>query len=71
MKKWLCLLLVGALLTGWNGMEEGRWEKVWWGVMDETALEMAGAEKEEREEGEEEVRFYFPWLEMLLEEINL
>ena len=48
-----------------------------WGVIDETALEMAAVTpQEETEAGAEEaeegtVRFEFPWMEMLLQALGI
>lgn len=68
MRRWLCFFLVLGMMCGVNHLNRGSWENVWWGVMDETALEMAGAEKTDQEEKDpESVQFYFPWLEALLE----
>ena len=54
----LCLALAG-MLPG-----QGRWEKIWWGVLSEDALEMARADGEGTE-AEDGVQFVWPlwdWL---------
>ena len=65
MRTWLCVLLLPGLLWIPRMLQTVRCQPVLWGVLDETALEMAGAEESEEEE-DGTVRFFFPWLEALL-----
>lgn len=57
------ILIVCALCLGGEG-----WEKIWWGVMDESVLEWAGGVVPQ-DEGR--VEFVFPFLEELLTLVKL
>lgn len=64
------VLLIWAALCGVAWQDQARWEPVWWGVLDESAIEMAAEEGEAPAE-DETVTFTFPWLTLLLEWIRL
>ena len=49
MRTWLCVLLLLGLLWIPRMQQTVRCQPVLWGVLDETALEMAGAEESEEE----------------------